>query len=504
MNMSHPNGRTPTLAQELCGWASGLELDAVPERVVAFAKSQIMSAIAASRTTLAHPLGERVVRAFGSPLQDDPARSAHVLAALSMALDHDDALYAGHLSHSTVNVPLAYSRSLGLDGADLLTAVIAANEVAARVTAAATLGRFRGQTAAHPHLAGAVAGRLRAEGAAARTWVDALGLAFALPPWSLRPAFLGSDAKLLTAAAPVRLALEACDAASAGLGGRPDLFEHEDGFLAHFCDVPLPEAIVAGLGTRWHTETLTFKLFPASTGVTSSVECSVALHAQLDGAGIVDVVVHANLLTKRAHEVGQAYLRGPDSPVSALQYSLGYPVATALLTGALTQADYAEPAVREPERWELAARVRVEHDIALTRLMVLATAPLGEALRQAGDRAPSWVVAAGGNEAGDTGVGVGPPSETFEAADKSIGARLTVRLTDGRELVHECTTPQGWAGPDTRAHHLELTRAKLLGSGATTELADAIGGLEDADASALALAFEAAYAQGAAVPARSG
>jgi 2-methylcitrate dehydratase PrpD len=495
MRMGEPRTtvRAPTAARELATWASGLELADVPDRVVAYAKSQIMSNVAAARATLAHPLGARIVGAFGAPSQDDPARAAHVLAALSMGLDYDDALYAGHISHSTVNVPLAYSRSLELDGAGLLVAVLAANEVAARVTAASTLGRFRGQTASHAHLAGAVAGRLRAEHAAAETWVDALGLAFAFPTWSLRPAFLGSDAKLFTAAAPVRLALDACDAARVGLAGAPDILEHEDGFLAHFCDVPLPEALVAGLGTRWHTETLTFKLFPASTGVSSSVECAVALHCELNGAGIEEVVVHANLLTMRAHQVSQQYLHGPDSSVSALQYSLGYVVATALLTGRLTPADYADPAVCDPARWELAAKVRVEHDIELTRRMVLATAPIGEALRQAGERAPAWVVAAGGAAAGDTGHGLGSPSETFETADKSIGARIALRLTDGREIVHECLTPQGWAGPATRAAHPELTRTKLLGTGVAAEVADVIAGLEEVSAADLAHALEQAY-----------
>lgn len=487
-------GRTRTRAQELAGWASGLELAEVPERVVSFAKSQVMSSIAAVRVTLAHPLGRKLVQAFGAPSQPEPAGCAHVLAALSMGLDYDDALYAGHVSHSTVNVPLAYSRSLGLDGAGLLTAVLAANEVAARVTAATTLGRFRGQTASHAHLAGAVAGRLRAEHAPAATWVDALGLAFALPTWSLRPAFLGSDAKLLTAAAPVRLALDACDAAHAGLAGPPDLFEHEDGFLAHFCDTPLPEALVAGLGTRWHTETLTFKLIPVSTGVSSSVECAIALHEDLDGRAIEDVVVHANLLTMRAHQVGQQYLHGPDSSVSALEYALGYPVATALLTGALTPADYVEPGVSDPARWDLAGKVRVEHDIELTRKMVLATAPIGEALRQAGDRAPAWVVEAGGSEAGDSGHGLGPPSETFETAGKSIGARVEIRLAGGETLTHECVTPRGWAGPDTRARHPELLRAKLLGTGAADEVADVIARLEDATAGEMARALELAFA----------
>ena len=148
----------------------------------------------------------------------------------------------------------------------MLTAVIAANECAARITAAATLGPFRGQNAAHTHVAGAVSGRLRAEGAPVEQWVNAFGIAFSMPPRPFLRAFLGSDAKVLSAATPVRMGLDACDAARAGLLGPRDVLEHPDGFLATFATVPLPDAVDLDLGRRWHTETLSFKVHPGGPG----------------------------------------------------------------------------------------------------------------------------------------------------------------------------------------------------------------------------------------------
>ena len=169
-----------TLIENLSRWASGLDLDDVPDRVVRFASSQVLSQLAAARAGARHPLGQAVIRGFGEPWQANTAQSAFVLAGLTSWLHYDDTAYAGHLSNSTVTVPMAYAHALGLDGRALLTAVIAANECAARITAAATLGRFRGQNAPHTHLAGAVSGRLRAECAPARaaaswesTWLDA-------------------------------------------------------------------------------------------------------------------------------------------------------------------------------------------------------------------------------------------------------------------------------------------------------------------------------------------
>ena len=248
------NGTTPsgtnrlgcpamTLTETLAAWGSGLTFDDVPDRVVAYARSQMLSQLAAARASLDHPLGRKIVAAFGPPTQADPRRAASVLASLTMALDYDDTVYAGHVTHSTVNVPVAYAAHLGLDGRSLLAAVVAAGECAARVTAAATLGPHRGQTAAHAHLVGAPAARLHGEQAPADRWVNAWGLALAAPPWSLHRAFLGSDAKLFTASVPIRTGLDACDAAAVGLRGAADILEHPEGFLARFANEPLPDAV---------------------------------------------------------------------------------------------------------------------------------------------------------------------------------------------------------------------------------------------------------------------
>lgn len=494
-----PPARAAGLTGQLAAFAAGLELDHVPPRVVALARSQILSQLAATRESLAHDLGPRIVAALGPPLQADPKGAAASLAALTMALDFDDTVYAGHVSHSTVDVPLAYQGALGLDGRALLTAVIAANECAARVTAAATLGPFRGQTAAHTHLVGSVAARLRAEAAPPQRYVDAWGIALAMPPWSLHRAFLGSDAKVLTASVPVRTGLDACDAAAAGLAGAPDILEHPDGFLARFAAVPLPEAVTHGLGRRWHTETISFKVYPGCAYLDAAVDCAVDIHGRMGdldpGAvaeSISEVVVHAPIFTVGMDARSAPYVDGPASAVSTLNFSVAYNVATALLTGGLTPADLAPASVDRPERWALAARVRTELDLDLTRRAMLATAPLGEALREAGPRAAAWLEQAGGEAAARLAEEAGPPAPDFEGAEKAIGARVEVVLVDGRRLEARRDVPIGAAGPDTRRDHAALMRRKFRAAGGPAAAADALERIEDLGAAELGAALGAA------------
>lgn len=471
-----------TLTEELAAWASGLRLDDIPERVLSCSRSQVLSQLAAARASLDHPLGRSVVEAFGTPTQDDPTRAARVLASLTIALDFDDTVFAGHVTHSTVNVPLTHARSLGLDGRRLLASVVAAGECAARVTASATLGPHRGQTAAHAHLVGAPAARLHGEGAPAPDWVNTWGLALAAPPWSLHRGFLGSDAKVLTASVPVGTGLEACDATRAGLRGAPDILEHPDGFLARFADEPLPELVVAGLGERWHTETSSFKVYPGCAYLDPAIDCAAAIHLRrpdLRAEDIAEVVVDAGILTLAVDLRAAQHVAGPDSTVAALNFSVGYSVAVALLTGSLTHHDFQAPAIESSDRWDLTSRVRVVHDEDLTRRSLLATAPLGEALRQAGpDRARRWLVSHGGEQAAELVADLTAPAVDFRDAEKAIGARVAVTLTDGRTIEESCDIPRGAVGPDGRRDHATLMRNKFLEVGGSTEVADAVEHLE--------------------------
>jgi len=474
-----------TLIENLSRWASELDLDDVPDRVVAFASSQVLSQLAAARAGAQHPLGQAVIRGFGEPWQASAAQSAFVLAGLTSWLHYDDTAYAGHLSNSTATVPMAYAHALGLDGRGLLTAVIAANECAARITAAATLGRFRGQNAAHTHLAGAVSGRLRAEGAPAQDWINALGIAFSMPPWPSLRAFLGSDAKVLSAALPVRIGLDACDAARAGLAGPRDILEHPDGFLAAFASVPLPDAVDLALGRRWHTETLSFKVHPGGPGLDAAVDCAANLHRALGPVtadDVDEVVITTSMYTLLAGQKSAEFLDRERSPVSALVFCTPYAVATTLLTGGLTGADFTRPALADEQRWRLAAKIRLEHDDEMTRECLLSEAPFGEALRQAGPRAAKWLEEVGTQWLVDLVGELPPRRESFEAATKATPARVEVRLRTGQTHSRERSIPVGAIGPDTRARHRDLVRAKFLAVGGPEQTADIAANLPDASA----------------------
>ena len=485
-----------SLIVQLARWASHVRYEDIPPSTLAFARSQLISNLGTVRASLRHPLGEALVKAFGAPRHPDPKQSAYILSALAMSLDFDEVAYSGHLSASCVNVAISYAVHLAVDGERLLTAIVVANECAARFQAATILGRFfGGQSATYLHLIGAAAARLHLQGAAEEEWVAALSLAVGILPTPGHRALLCSDTKTFIAATPVRLALDACDAAAAGMSSMGRILDGSDGVLAQISPIPIPEAVVAQLGRRWHTDTLSFKRFPGSMYLQAAFECAERLHSRLgaDASTIRTVVVHGSVLTAMLDKKVAPFAHNGRTAVSAATFSLGYGVAALLLHGALGPEDYAAPALDDADRWMLARKVRVVEDPGLTKRMVAATAPLGEALRQAGGRAAesieilSWAsgrfafllrvpLARSVLKALMAGrvrarlAALGPAADTFENATMAIGARVEVELADGTVVTEECEVAIGMAGPATKRDHAAIARDKFLAVGGSVAL----------------------------------
>ena len=121
----------------------------------------------------------------------------------------------------------------------------------------------------------------------------------------------------------------------------------------------------------------------------------------------------------------------------------------------------------------------------LTHRALSGTAPLGEALLQAGPLAAGWLRAQGGDEVAKWFANPAPPAESFQSATKQLGAKVTVRLHDGREYSHGRRLADGAVGWGNGKARWDLVRAKFLGTGGDPDVADAIGRLEELSAAEL-------------------
>ena len=422
-----------SLLEEACEWAASLRLADIPPDVQELALAMLMSQRAAAHATTRHPVGNHLRGLAGT--DGWPAAAAGV-ALLTMALDWDESTFAGHVGHSAALPLLACAAALGADGREALTAIVAAAEIGARVTAAVTLGRARGQAAGHTHLAAAATGFGLLHHLPPRRLAEAVGLALAQPSRVLLPAFMGSDAKFWVAAAPVLTAARAVTIVAAGGRGAAGVLEGPGGLLAEAAELPLPEAF-GGWGQRWHLRTLAVKRFPGCAYLSAAVEAAAEL-APLDLAEVRGVELHCSIFTLRMEAESAPFVSGPDSPLPALTFSVGYSLAAALEAGTLDAADFAPPRLTSPERWGVAERLRLHHDPDLTVAALAATAPIGAALAWAGERAQPYLEAAGApGELAQRALMAARANlddPFFEHPSKRIGVRLRVELRDGRRL----------------------------------------------------------------------
>ena len=445
-------------------WATDLTYDEIPPPVRRAAKAQFTSTVGAAVWTRSHPIGGSVVETVtegddgGSATlvggeRLSPAGAAHGNAALSMALDFDDTVLGGHTGHSSVFVPLAYAESTGASGRRVVVAQVAANEVAARLASAAAIGPFRGQQTAYVHAVGAAVARAVVEGDDAGTLAHALGTALLQPPWPLEPPFLGADAKLWSASEPIRSGISALDGARNGLTGATDLVEADGGFLSAFSERPLEE-FLGEFGERWHTRAATVKAVPGCAYVTAPIEAALEVRGRLDRGrtAIRRVDVYGSLFTTEMDERAAPYLDGPDSPVSALSFSVPFNVAVALADGEHTPRQVGER-VADEGVWRLAERVSVHHDTSFTVAALNSEVPVGAMLRRVG---PAVFAYAARNVGPATTVRHLPtlarvarrrslPTDLSDA-DKRMGARVAVTTTDGRTVEATVEHPSGFAG----------------------------------------------------------
>jgi MmgE/PrpD N-terminal domain len=351
-----------TICAEIGEWAAGLRPADLPASVSVRAELQAKS-IAAGRAA-----GESTATPFAAVAPDGPAGEIYRSAAASIAHDWDDYLFMGHTGHSAVPAAAA----LAGDPERALVAQVAANEVAGRLGAALFLGPHNGQFWASIHCAAAaVAAAVGLELDAAQT-AQALAIALYQPPYGMWPGFMGPRSKLLTAAEPAAAGARAALLAADGVSGALDVIEHPRGVLANLSFAPRP-AMFGGLGSVWLTDTLAFKRLPGCAYLQSVGEA--ACSAGIESADVAEVEIDAGWLTCEMESLGA----GPDLSPVRVNFSARLSTAISLIAGRLTPAEL-EPAwlaANESEIRDLAARVTLRHDPALTAKTLLGTLEAG-------------------------------------------------------------------------------------------------------------------------------
>jgi 2-methylcitrate dehydratase PrpD len=422
-------------------WVAQARFEELPRRVVEECKNQILSVIASVHAGHFSESGRIVSRtvkewagAKEATLMPSGERTSvsHAIfgnAALSMALDYDDYLFAGHTGHSAVLTTLAVAEKLGSNGKDFLVAQTLANEIGGRLGASVLLGPLNGQLWTFVHLVAGAVVTSKLMGLDKEQVQSAIGISLLQPNRGLWAGFFGSDAKTLMASMTAPLGVQAAELAANGLRGCGDILENPQGFIQAFTSQPLPGAF-EGFGRVWLTDTLCYKVYPGCAYIDTFIDCILHLARQhnIDARKVKGIHIAACPLTLGMEALSAPYLKGPESAQVTLNFSVAYNAAVALMDKELGPRQFTRERIKDAAVWELAGKVQLTQDEVMTQRMR--------------ERSPLRVISTPEGDRYELDLG----KADLNNFRMSFGARVRIEMEDGRSFEAEQEIPTGGAG----------------------------------------------------------
>jgi aconitate decarboxylase len=378
----NPGGDNP-YTQGVAAFVAGLGYERIPAEVIARIKLLILDSFGCALygadlpwsrillTTLRGLDATQTCAVWGTGERLSAPHAALVNGTLVQSFELDDVHRAGVLHVGAVTLPALIAVAElrpGMSGREFLRAAVAGYEVGPRVGlcmgpehigqgwhSGATVGVFAAA-------AGAAAGLRLPAGQT----VHALGIA-GTQSAGLMAAQYGAMVKRMHAGRAAQSGLYGALLAEAGFTGITDVFESPyGGFCTTFSrsqDRFNLAELTAGLGERFETLGVALKFYSCvgSNHTTLDAIRTIAARRPFRAEDITLITVHASQAT--VDHVGWPYK--PQGLTSA-QMNLPFCVATLLAEGDVFVDQFSEAVVTDPRRMELAERIEVVHDPAIT------------------------------------------------------------------------------------------------------------------------------------------
>ena len=380
--MSRSPAPSLSVARRFARFVSSVSLDDVPPAVAARASLLALDTLGSCLASSREDFGRAVVQAaerlggaaesalIGSKTRVGAASAVLAAATLAHGLDFDDTREDAivHTGCVAVTTSLAVGEAALASGRAVLEAMIAGVEVMCRIGLTVP-GRFH---ARHYHptaltgsfTAAAVAGRLY--GLDEDQQVHAFGICGSQASGIIEYLADGSWTKRLHPGWAAHAGVTAALLARAGFTGPETVFEGEHGFYAAFAgghDPARLAALLASLGSTWELSALTFKPYPCGSIAHPYMDCALRLRERhrLRPEQIAEVRCRtAEGPIPRLWEPLAAKHRPPNG--YAAKFSLPYLLASILVNGRATLADFTDEAVRDETLRSVAGRVYYDID----------------------------------------------------------------------------------------------------------------------------------------------
>jgi len=358
-------------------WVASLDLSDVPSHVLDHAKLCILDTIGCGILGSREPCGEIAKQAmhdlcptgpssvWGAGEKTGPAEAALVNGTAAHGFELDDIHVASVIHPGAVTVPatIAVAESRSIDGATVLVGTVAGYEAGLRLGMSAGTSHAAGGY----HATGTI-GCIASAAGVART----LGLDFerslhaiaigATQAGALYCARRGAMAKRLHAGRAAHAGVLAGFLAARGFtGARRALEDENGGFLSTMAENADPGVIVDGLGSRWETAAVGFKIYSSCASSHTTIDAIDDLMQHGLNAGNLD---HLSVYMSRIGSNNVNWPYRPSDPVAA-QMNGYYTAAVKLLDGETFIDQYREERLADPKILNLIPKISIAHDPAL-------------------------------------------------------------------------------------------------------------------------------------------
>ena len=305
---------------------------------------------------------ESTVLGYGVRVSGPMAALAN--GAMAHALDFEDAFDGAplHPNAPLVAALLAEAEAIGgASGRDFLAAMAVGCDFTCRLglslnTDPASLGWYP-----PPILSafGATAAVARLHRLGPQQMLDALSLTLCQATCAGEIKYSPDSAiRAVRDAFPAQAAVQAARLAAAGVRGFQHPLEGKAGFFRLYANGDYdPDVLTEALGSVFHGEQVSFKIWPSCRGTHAFIEAALALAAEhdLDPSQVDQVRLSAGPVQTMLMEPREQKL-APQSPINA-KFSLPFTVAAALTKGRITLDDFTPGALSDPDTLAMAQRV---------------------------------------------------------------------------------------------------------------------------------------------------
>jgi 2-methylcitrate dehydratase PrpD len=272
----------------------------------------------------------------------------------------------GHISGTTVPTAVSLAEAVDAGGREMICALLAGDDVAARLLAASgfgfTLG-WDGTGTVNAFGAAAIAGRLL--GLDMLQMRNAFGIVLNQVGSTFQIIWDGTTAFKLPQGLSARAGIFSAGLAKAGWTGTEDALFSQFGYYKMFTEgCQKPEVLTADLGRVYYADGTT-KPYPGCRIPHAAIDATLALVRQhgVKAPEVREVVLY---LAQGGidHICGHPFKIGP-FPHGNAAFSYQFSIATALLYGAVKPEHFTEKAIRDPKIRDFVGKIKFQADLTV-------------------------------------------------------------------------------------------------------------------------------------------